>query len=197
MVSAIGYEDLIGIGDTNFRGAYQFTDEDLGTGAGFYTMAVAKVNGYMFGKYQSGPLGHAEDQALRELYKVTFAARNNANMFLEKPNTNKLTIYVSKSPCSSHFHTSENTTGCTEKILGQRELNGYAFDVKVRYGTVYTPKGMGKYTVGPKKRSTLAIKAMNKGGVDTNAYDTSTKRTKATTGARGDPHPFRSLTKDY
>lgn len=193
MVSTIGYGDLVGVGDQGFRGQFAFSDYDFGTGAGYYTAAVAKVNGYVFGKYYSGNAGHAEHQALQELYKVTFAARHNAQMFLEKPSKNKLTIYVSKSPCSSHFYTSENTTGCAEKIIGNKEINGYEFEVKVRYGTVYTPKGMGDYNYGPKKRSELAIKDMTKKGVDTDAYDTSSKKTKGTTGSRGDPHPFRFI----
>lgn len=193
MMAEPDYGNRIGIGDQDFRGQFAFSDYDFTTGAGYYTAAVAKVNGYVFGKYYSGNAGHAEHQALQELYKVTFSARNSANMFLEKPNKNKLTIYVSKSPCSSNFHTSENPVGCAEKIVGNKEINGYEFEVKVRYGTVYTPKGMGDFEHGPKKRSELAVKSMTASGVDTDAYDTSSKKSKLKTGGRGDPHPFRFI----
>lgn len=189
------YGNRIGIGDQAFRGQFAFSDYDFGKGAGYYTAAVAKVNGYVFGKYYSGSAGHAEHQALQELYKVTFAARRSADLFLEPPATNKLTIYVTKSPCSSTYHTTTDHEGCAEKILANTSMNGYDFEVKVRYGNLYVPRNtVSTYGEGPKERSGMAMEDLGQLGISTGPYNTGTKKVKPTTGGRGDPHPFRFIT---
>lgn len=187
------YDDLIGIEDPGFRGQYRFIPNDFDEGAGYYVSAVAKVNGYVFGKYNSGSTGHAEEQALNELHKVTFAARQGRDMFLDPPSFNKLTIYITKSPCSSAYDTTENNSGCTEKIIQNQMINGYKFQIKVRYCKLYVPKGIpSTIKAGPKDRSAKAVKHLNDHGVDAMPISDN-KYGRKITGHRKDPHPFREV----
>lgn len=132
-----------------------------------HTAGVVKANKLRFG-YKSGDGDHAEDLAIA---KITDMAQNDE---LGKKGNVTVTIYLSKSPCTSkigtHISTTSNTSGCTQKLmkLHNKTINGYKIHLKLKVFRLYQPSKAG---AGVKDASRNALKVMIKKGIDVSGID--------------------------